>query len=192
MTHREVRALIAFCVTALPGLTVPPEPHLSRMVAVWTDLLGDVPADLAQAAVRRVLMEQTGAWWPTPGAIRAAAAQLTASHQPSVEAAWAQVQAAVRRYGYYQPDAALAHLDPPVRAVVEALGWEAICLGDPDVLRGQFTRYYTAHITAADRTRRLPRDLRDGALAGGTPEGDRAPRALGDVLRVALDREGAL
>jgi len=189
MTHREVRALIAFCVTALPGLTVPPEPQLSRMVAVWTDLLGDLPTDVARAAVRRVLMEQTGAWWPTPGAIRHAAAQLMQPARPSVEAAWGQVQGAVRRYGYYQPDAALATLDPPVRAVAEALGWEAICLGDPDVLRGQFARYYAAAAEGVDRARRLPADLQDGALHDPGVSPTASPPPLADVLRRALSRE---
>jgi hypothetical protein len=184
MTRSECAKLLAYAAAAVPQARVP-----AQTAEVWWDLLGDLPYAVAVQALRRVLAEQRGTWWPAIGDIRAAAQELLDPGRPSVEQAWGQVQAAVRQYGYYQPDAALAHLDLPVRAVAEALGWEAICLGDPDVLRGQFARYYTAHTTQADRARRLPVDLRDGALAAGSRAADPGPPALADVLRRALDRE---
>jgi hypothetical protein len=184
VTRSECAKLLAYAAAAVPQARVP-----AQTAEVWWDLLGDLPYPVAAQALRRVLAEQRGTWWPAIGDIRAAAQELLDPGHPSVEQAWGQVQAAVRRYGYYQPDAALASLDPAVRAVAEALGWEAICLGDPDVLRGQFARYYTAHTNAADRARRLPADLRDGALRRDLPGPDGAgPVALGDLLRAAGDR----
>jgi hypothetical protein len=165
MTPDETRKVLAYCVTVLPSLRLPDEPQLSRVVAAWTDLLGDLPYPVVQQAVRAVLATQEGPWWPTPGAIRQAAARLTRPPVPAADEAWGLVQAAVARYGYMQPAEALASLPAPVQAVVRAIGWLDLCTGDPDVVRGQFLRLYDAAVARSTRAALLPPALQDGALA---------------------------
>jgi hypothetical protein len=184
MTREEVGTLLAYIAAALPAVQVAPE-----TVRVWHDLLGDLPRDVAFAAVRRVLMTQRGSWLPAPGEIRAAAVALQSAPVPSADAAWGQVMAAVRQWGYYEPARALAALDPPVRAVAEAIGWDALCQGDPDVVRGQFVRLYAEAVAQAQAVAPLPPALQDGRLAA--PAG-RAPEAVGAVLqRLLPPREAA-
>jgi hypothetical protein len=169
MTPDETRKVLAYCVTVLPSLRLPDEPQLSRVVAAWTDLLGDLPYPVVQHAVRAVLATQEGPWWPTPGAIRQAAARLTHPPIPAGDEAWGLVRRAVARWGYMAPREAVASLPPPVQAVVRAIGWEALCAGDADVLRGQFGRLYEVARARAARAAGLPPALQDGALAGRTP-----------------------
>jgi hypothetical protein len=130
---------LAYVTAAVPQVAIP-----AQTAEVWWDLLGDLPYPVAAQAVRLVLARQRGAWWPSIGEIRETAMALQHPDWPSVDQAWGQVRAAVRRYGYYQPAEALATLAPPVREVVEAMGWTEICEADPDVLRGQFARFYQA------------------------------------------------
>lgn len=184
MTTAETRRLLAYCVTVLPGVRLPEEPQLSRMVAAWTDLLADLPYPVGQQAVRAVLATQEGAWLPTPGAIRQAAAQLQHPPAPAPDAAWALVLEAVRQHGYYRPTEALASLPEPVRTVAARIGWEALCHGDPDVVRGQFRAFYAGHVEAAQRQAVLPPPLRAGALPAAPVSDTRAgtPLPVGSVL----------
>jgi hypothetical protein len=139
MTRTECATLLAYVTAAVPQVAIP-----AQTAEVWWDLLGDLPYAVATQAVRQVLARQRGHWWPSIGEIRETAIALQHPDWPSVDQAWGQVRGAVHRYGYYQPDAALATLDSLVREVVEAIGWTEICAADPDVLRGQFARYYQA------------------------------------------------
>jgi hypothetical protein len=61
--------------------------------------------------------------------------------------------------------------------VAARLGWDALCTGDPDVVRGQFRAFYAAHTDAAQRQAVLAPPLRDGALA----DADAASRSPGAV-----------
>jgi len=184
MTRDEVARCLAYIAAAVPTVTIAPE-----TVRVWADLLADIPAEVGYAAVRRVLATQEGAWLPAVGAIRRAALALSTPPVPTAEQAWGQVTAAVRDWGYYAPAEALAALDPPVRAVAQALGWDAICQGDPDVVRGQFTRLYAAAVAREAEAAALPAALQDGQGAGIARRAP--PEAVGAVLqRLLPTREG--
>jgi hypothetical protein len=187
MTTADTRRLLAYCVTVLPSIRLPEEPQLSRMVDAWTDLLEDLPYPVVQQAVRAVLGTQEGAWLPTPGAIRQAAARLQAPPVPDAETAWGLVLEAVRRFGYWRPAEALASLPEPVRTVAAHLGWDAICEANPDVLRGQWRAYYTAHVEAAARQAVVAPALRDGALADAPAGPGRAARPV-VPLSAVVDR----
>jgi len=145
VTREETVKLLAFITAACPSLKATP-----ATVEAWHVLLGDLPFLLVMQATVTVLAHQTGAWWPMPGAIRETALRLSGRAIPDGDQAWAEVTAAVRQYGYYAPDAALAALSPITRSVAQAIGWDAICLDDAEIVRGQFLRLYQL---AADRAR---------------------------------------
>jgi hypothetical protein len=194
MTRDETARILALVTATIPTLTCPPE-----TVDAWHALLGDLPYVTVRQATLRVLARQTGAWWPTPGAIRQEAWALQAQSRPSAEDAWRQVMAAVLRYGREKPHEALASLDPPVRAAVQALGpwaWTSLCTGEEHTMRQQFLRIYGAMAEAATQDAVLPPVLREAPARGLPDPGTRAPGPagpvpLGVVLEVVRPRPGA-
>jgi len=171
MTRTEFAKFIAYLTAAVPNARVTPE-----TAEVWFDLLHDLPAPVAMAALRRVLETQEGAWLPMPGAIRRAAFELQ-TDVPDGDTAWGEVVQAVRQCGYYDPEGARSLLSPVTRQVVDAIGWEAICTADADVVRGQFLRLYDMARQRAVQEGIVERDIRRGALAEGP-----------GVVRALLDR----
>jgi hypothetical protein len=184
MTRDEVRGLLAYFCAAYPRLEL--GPHTAQ---VWYDALQDLDGAVVTAAARRLVMRQTGAWWPTPGAVRAEVHALTTPPVPTAEAAWGAVMTAVRRYGYLQEAEALASLAPPVRVTTQAFGWQALCAGDPDVVRGQWRRLYEAYCDRAAQEAGLPPALQAGALAAARTDGP--PQALPTVLARLASRASA-
>ena len=177
MTRQDVVAILAYITATYPNLTAS-----AATVTAWHDLLADLPAPAVYAAVKRVLQTQTGAWWPDIGTIRRWALAFAGTAVPSADAAWAAVQAAVDRYGYYQPDAALASLPPTVAQVARGLGWDQICLGDPGVVRAHFLRLYEAHVAGAASDTWVSADVRLAAPAAAD-----APRVGPTPLRAVLE-----
>lgn len=138
MTKTDTIACLSLITATYPNLTL-----TEATVDVWAELLHDLPTDTVRDAVMHVLRQQKGAWWPTPGAIRTMVRNMLAPQWPTPDRAWHQVTQAVRRYGYMQPQVALASLEPPVARVAQALGWQEICASENiGVLRGQFLKLY--------------------------------------------------
>jgi len=164
MTRKDVAKLLAFATAALPSVKLS-----GATVEAWWVLLGDLDADVAMAALRRVLAVQEIPALPAPGAIRKAAAELTHPRLPSPEEAWAMVLKAVRQHGHYDPpggDWDFAY--EPVRRAVRAIGWDTICLSEEiGVERAHFMRIYAAMTETVAEDACLPPALRRGALCGG-------------------------
>jgi hypothetical protein len=175
VTRRDVAKLLAFATAAIPSVQITP-----ATVEAWWAILGDLDADVAMAALRRVLAVQEIPALPAPGAIRKAAAELIRPRLPSPEEAWAMVLEAVRRHGYYDPpgvDWDFEH--DAIRRAVAAIGWDTICLSeDIGVERAHFWRIYAAMAESVAEEARLPQGLRRGALYGG-----RGTEPIGDVLK---------
>lgn len=162
MTKAQVAKLFAFITAVYPQIEIP-----DGMVEAWLELLEDLDYGLAEAAVKKVLMQREYPTLPTVGEIRKAAAEIIAGPIPAASEAWGEVQEAVKRYGYYREKEALAALSPAVRKVVECIGWQEICAcEEPDVIRGQFRRMYETEETREKERAVLPEPLRQ--LAGET------------------------
>ena len=138
MTRDETRELLVLITGTYPNLKL-----TKATIDAWATLLSDIDAVVARSATVRVLRQQEGAWWPTPGAIIREATEIIEGSWPSVDQAWGQVMAAVRKWGYMNPSAAMQDMDPRLARVVTALGWRDICEADPGVIRGQFIKLYT-------------------------------------------------
>lgn len=103
------------------------------------------------AAVEQAARAHVGAskYWPTVAEL---VAILRAAEGPDVtpEAAWEEVQHAIRRYGPYQPHPPWSH--PAIERAVEAVGgyvWLCACDGDQlGVARAHFYRHVEAALTA--------------------------------------------
>lgn len=93
-------------------------------VAIWYELLKDIPYEHASVAVQRYA--STNTWPPTPADIRK---QVVDIQDDSTDwgAAWQTVIRAIGRYGMYGESEAIASMDDMTRKTIRRLGWKMIC-----------------------------------------------------------------
>lgn len=133
MKNEEAGALVALAAANFPHIQ---EKDLGPTVALWREMLSDLPFDLAKAALIKVLV--TAKFWPTVAEIREAAAELSRPAALTPAEAWAQVITAIRKD--WKPD----QLHPTVReALVGFGGLDRVGMSENiDVIRGQFLKVY--------------------------------------------------
>lgn len=139
MKEDQVGSLLALAVANFPHLQ---DKDMGPTVALWTEMLSDMPFATAKTALIKVLA--TAKFWPTVAEIREAAVSITNPTMLTPAEAWGQVIRAVKDYGYYRPTEGIATLDPTVRKAVKAFGgFVEICMTENiDVVRAQFMRVY--------------------------------------------------
>jgi len=119
---------------------------------VWTDILGDLPAQGVRAAIMAHAEDQ---FPPAPGKLAATARRLlddaSGHHQPDLDEAWAEVQTMVRLHGL-QVTGPIAWSHPSVEAAVAALTWRRLCLDENQT--ALFAHFAQVFRPAADRTER--------------------------------------
>lgn len=142
------------------------------LVGTWAAMLADVNYNTAVAAIRELAMESE---FPVgPGQVLAAATRISADASghgvPDHDEAFAQLTAAVRRYGHVDPSGARDSVHAAVWAAVEGLGgWQDVCRSDnPVALRAHFGQVYS---TASKRaTRELRNEITDRPALAATRE----------------------
>lgn len=95
----------------------------ASVVKAWADLLEDVPAGAALAAVRA--HASTSEWPPTISDIRRAA--LVSTDIPDWSKSYQTIMYAVRKYGSYESVDGLESLDTVSRTIAERIGWRELC-----------------------------------------------------------------
>ncbi|PHJ36849.1 hypothetical protein P378_20015 [Desulforamulus profundi] len=164
MTKTETAKLLSYITAVYPNIDI-----RQGTIEAWHDLLNDIPYEIAKAAVKKVLAEQEILCLPAVGKIRAAAVELTTPRLPSASEAWGEVTRAMRLYGYYRPDEALASMSPATAAVVKRFGWREMCAcEEPEVLRGQFRMAYEQYAAREREMAIMPADIRQ--LINGVAE----------------------
>lgn len=167
MTQGESGKILAYLKAAFPHA------QLSEATCrVYSELLADLDYKLAQLASRRIAAEPGRKFFPTLGELRAQMLDLAEGRARVGAEAYGDVNAAVRRFGYYS---APRFSDPLVAQAVATLGWETICLStNEESLRMRFVALYD----------QLAKDLRSdkvtGIPLGSGPSNQRLP-APGDT-----------
>lgn len=145
MTKSEAAALLGWAVANFPNMQ---ERDLRPTAELWYRMLADLPYEIAEKALLRVLA--TAKHFPTVAEIREAAVELTSDPVPTAMEAWAEVRRAISLYGYYREEEALASLSPATAQVVRWIGWQEICASEqPDVIRAQFRMAYERYVARA-------------------------------------------
>jgi len=152
MKHDEIKTLVAMTLANFPNMQ---ERHMSPTVALWQQMLSDIPFNVAKAALIKVLA--TARFWPTAGEIREASVQLTSPNILSAPEAWAQVIKAIR-YDWRSDE-----LDPVVRKAIEGFGGlNGIGYSENiDVVRGQFLKVYDQYAARERETALVPASVRE-------------------------------
>ena len=136
MTKGEVAKLLAVLAAAYPKFEV----HDVK-VQVWHEMLGDIDYAVANMAVKKIIMQNT--FPPAIAEVRKAVTELMNPEQVTSSEAWGEVTSAIRNYGYYREEEALASMSPTTAQLVRYMGWREICMSeDIGVIRGQFLRMY--------------------------------------------------
>lgn len=140
------------------------------MVDAWTEMLADIPFDLAISAIK--VHVATSPFAPKISDIRNAAIMLTRPQLSiTAEDAWDKTLKAVRQYGINLKKHALSTLPKEVADFVEKSWYRDICLTmNVDVVRGQFMRAWDARSAKARTEALLPPSVRQfaGVLAQST------------------------
>ncbi len=166
MTKGEVAKLLAVLAASYPKFEVD-----DLKVHVWHEMLRDLDYSIASMAIKKLIMQNT--FPPAIAEVRKAAAVLTDPEQVTGSEAWGEVIRAMRNYGYYREEEALASMSPTTARVVRYMGWREICLSEepPGVLRGQFLKMYEQVAGLEQQQRLLPPDLQDEIKQLATKKG---------------------
>ena len=162
MTKGEIAKILAVLAAAYPKFEVD-----DVKVQVWYEMLGDLEYSIVNIAIKKLIMQNT--FPPSIAEVRKAVTELMNPEQVTSSEAWGEVTRAIRNYGYYHEEEALASMSPITAQLVRYMGWREICMSeDIGVIRGQFLKMYQQVRERDRREMLLPADLRQGIqrLAG--------------------------
>lgn len=125
MTKQEFATLAMAIRTYYPKEQILPN---QQAMELWYRELQDIPADVAEAALRKWVA--TNKWSPSIAELREMAAEVRHGEIPDWGEGWEQVLTAIRRFGSYREREALDSLDPMTRTCVQRLGFRNICMSE--------------------------------------------------------------
>lgn len=125
MTKSEFARIAAAMKTYYPREALLPN---DMAMELWYFQLSDIPYRVAEAALNRWVANNR--WSPSIADLREISQGILYGDLPDWGESWRKAQDAIRRFGYYQEDEALASLDDLTRDVVERLGFRNLCLSE--------------------------------------------------------------
>lgn len=112
-----------------------------QAMELWYREVQDIPAQIAEAALRKWV--QTNKWSPSIADLRALVAEVSNEEIPDWSDGWSQVQAAIRRYGFYSQKEALESMDELTRQTVRRMGFTSLCMSENETAdRANFRTIY--------------------------------------------------
>lgn len=157
MNKQEIIRLLSIATANFPAMQ---EKDMRPTAVLWEKALADIPYDVAEKALLKVL--STSKFFPTVAEIREAAAELTQPRVLDAMEAWELIVQAIRKYGYYDEAGAMASLPADVRAMAKRFGWRELCLNEnPDTLRAQFRMAWEAQSKRIREYKVLPNEIRE-------------------------------
>lgn len=161
MNRKEIISLLGIATANFPSMQ---ERDMKPTAVLWEKSLSDIPYDVAEKAVIKVLA--TSKFFPTIAEIREAAAQLTQPRKLDAIEAWGMIVHAIRRYGYYREKEAMESLPADVVQMVKRFTWRELCLNEnPDTLRAQFRMAWETQSKRENEMMALPQEIRNTITA---------------------------
>lgn len=157
MKKSEMAQLLTVIAAAYPKF-----PAINTvMVDIWFEMFKDIDYQVAQVAVKKIILEST--FPPSIAELRQTIAEITTPKELKLDAAqaWGEVTRAIKNYGMYREEEALASMSPRTAQIVKYIGWQNICTTEElDVLRGQFRKMYETTETREKQDRLIPADMK--------------------------------
>ena len=156
MDRKEAKKLLGVAVGAFPNMQ---EKNLGPTVGVWEEMLRDMPYEVAEKAMYKLL--STAKFFPTIAEIREAAVEITQPQRITASEAWGLITKAIRQYGYYRWNEAKKVLPADVVTMVERFSWEEICTSEETgVIYGQFAKAWDSQQKVDKQMDVLPTSIR--------------------------------
>lgn len=158
MNRQDVLKLITICSANYRNW--PEKGKEVATVDLWTMMLGDIPLETAKAAIKAHMSRSV--YPPTVADIRDAAAMI--ENPPVMDAiqAWDLIGQAIRKYGYYRQEEAMASLPDDVAEMVRRFTWSELCHSENvDTLRAQFRMAWEAQAKRIKEHGVMPREVRE-------------------------------
>lgn len=127
-------------------------------IAVWSEMLADVPLETAFRAVKYLIACGTP-FPPAISEIRKAIVEMSAPPEYQIDALQSWLEASLIVEGYCEEEG-MEKLSPLTREVVRALGWETIREGDPEVVQGHFLKFFEMARERWFKEQMLPQELK--------------------------------
>ena len=156
MQKHEIVKLIALCSANYRDW--PEDGKENAVVELWETMLSDIPFAVGLAAVK--IHMSRSVFPPTVADIRNAAAQLTQPRIMDAIEAWDLIVEAIRKYGYYREEEALASLPDDVAEMARRFKWRELCLSENvDTLRAQFRMAWETKSKRRQEESLFPNDI---------------------------------
>lgn len=156
MNRKEVINLLGIATANFPSMQ---QRDMKPTAVLWEKSLSDIPYDVAEKAVLKVL--STSKFFPTIAEIREAAVQLTQPRRLDAIEAWELIVQAIRKYGVYREAAALKSLPDDVAEMARRFTWWELCMNEnPDTLRAQFRMAWETQSKREKEIKSLPAEIR--------------------------------
>jgi len=167
MTTKEAMALLAIMKEAYPRFYAGTTKEDTKTTAdLWAEMLSDIDFKIAIVVLKRLIA--TCKFPPTIAEMRESVAAVVYEHVPDAGDAWGEVNSAIRWYGYYREEEALASMREPVRLAVMRMGWRELCASENDIAdRAHFLRIYESLEKRTQEKRQLPISLQESIAAIG-------------------------
>ena len=122
----------------------------TEAIELWFAQLQDIPYEVAEASLNKWV--SLNKWSPSIADIRQMAMGITQGELPDWGEAWEEVCRAIRQYGSYRSQEALASLSPLARKTTERIGFYNLCKSENvSADRANFRMIYE---TLAERERK--------------------------------------
>lgn len=126
---------------------------------VWYELLKDLDYMQVSVAIKKHM--QSCKFPPTIADLRENSAELTHGEVNDWSAGWADTCRMISKYGSYNPEKALAELDPITRTVVRRMGFKELCMSENPVAdRANFRIIYDNEANRRREAAKISEDVR--------------------------------
>lgn len=189
MNRPEVSKLLAVIAQAFPSRFQIHERAALATEATWHSIIGDLPYELADRALRAHLSLSPHP--PAPAEIRARALEIQRGNRKTGLEAWGGVVRAMKREGAHRtPGADFVFSDPITAKLVRDMGWQELCAAEDVAHTSDRARFIEAYDRlAADRQREAQSPTLAQAAAQRTGQVTTGG-AVARVLELARGRDG--
>lgn len=126
----------------------------------WYSMLNDIPYDQLIIAVKKYCAENKFA--PTVADLREAFVSVKESPVLDHNEAWGLIQRAIRNFGVYRPEEAIASLPPTVARVMKNMNYKELCMSENQMAdRAHFIKMYTAFVGREQKDKQIPGPLKE-------------------------------
>ena len=156
MNKTEFATFTMALKTYYPRENLLPNP---QAMDLWFSQLQDIPYKVAEAGLNKWV--SLNKWSPSIADIREITAEIMHGEMPDWGEAWEEVCRAIRNFGTYRVDEALASMSPMARKATERIGWRNLCLSENQSAdRANFRMIYESLADGEKKDAQIPSKLK--------------------------------